>query len=146
MAESDLERVVGIANSLSWAPHWPITAYQIAINPHSMPRRISLVATTAPSDVPEAFIVGSLVPPQAELESIAVAIDSQRRGVGRQLFHALTEELRRQGADRLVLEVRAANTAALAFYGSLGLVQTGVRRRYYADPIDDAVLMELRIG
>ena len=42
----------------------------------------------------------------------------------------------------MFLEVRAQNSAAQALYRSLGFVQTGLRRNFYATPADDAVLMQ----
>jgi ribosomal protein S18 acetylase RimI-like enzyme len=89
------------------------------------------------------FAVASLLPPQAELETIAVAAEAQRCGVARQLFAKLAEELRKAQAMELLLEVRASNYPVIAFYRALGFAQTGSRPRYYADPIEDAVLMRL---
>jgi len=87
--------------------------------------------------------VASLLPAQAELESIAVAAGSQQRGLGRMLFEALAIDLRAAGILEIILEVRASNRPALAFYRSAGFGQTGLRRAYYVDPIEDAVLMRL---
>jgi [ribosomal protein S18]-alanine N-acetyltransferase len=149
--EGDLDCVLEIANSLSDAPHWPRSAYLAALGPEPtlrqpIPRRIALVAADEGPTPVHGFVVASLAPPDAELESIAVAGASQRRGVGRQLAEALTAELRKAGVARLYLEVRAGNGVAIALYRSLGFVEKGRRPRYYADPIEDAVLMELRFG
>ena len=116
MTAADLDRVMEIAASLPDAPHWPQSAYANALNPDSTPRRIALVIVPAGSEARRrpGFTVGSLLPPQAELETIAVAAASQRRGLGRRLFHALAGELRSCGAScDLLLEVRASNRAAL---------------------------------
>jgi ribosomal-protein-alanine N-acetyltransferase len=141
MTAADLTRVLEIAAGLPESPHWPESAYLDALNPESTPRRIALIA--AGSHGIEGFTVASLLTPQAELESIAVAAGSQRRGLGRMLFDALFNELRTAGVVEMTLEVRASNHAALAFYRRAGFVQTGTRRAYYADPVEDAVLMRL---
>ena len=146
MTAADVARVLEIAASLPESPHWPESAYLDALNPESTPRRIALVAAgseLAGSSQVEGFTVASLLPPQAELESIAVAAGSQRRGLGRMLFDALANELRKAGALQITLEVRESNHAALAFYRCAGFSQTGLRRAYYADPVEDAVLMRL---
>jgi len=146
MTAADVGRVLEIAASLPEAPHWPESAYLDALNPESTPRRIALVAAgpaPAASSRVEGFTVASLLPPQAELESIAVAAGSQRRGLGRMLFDALVNELRPEGVLEMTLEVRASNHAALAFYRCAGFGQTGLRRAYYTDPIEDAALMRL---
>ncbi|MGA2340524.1 MAG: ribosomal protein S18-alanine N-acetyltransferase [Terracidiphilus sp.] len=141
MTAADVSRVMEIAASLPEAPQWPEAAYLTALNPESSPRRIALVAA-GPGGV-QGFTVASLLPSQAELESIAVAAGSQQRGLGRMLFEALAIDLRAAGILEIILEVRASNRPALAFYRSAGFGQTGLRRAYYVDPIEDAVLMRL---
>jgi ribosomal-protein-alanine N-acetyltransferase len=83
---------------------------------------------------------------QAELETIAVAAPSQRQGVGRQLWAAMARELRLAGVREVRLEVRASNRPAIGLYRALGFAETGRRPRYYADPAEDAVLMDLQLG
>jgi len=145
MIAADVPRVMEIAANLPEAPHWPESAYADALSAESTPRRIALVAVTLSAHI-EGFTVASLVPPQAELESIAVAASSQRRGLGRLLFDGLVNELRMSGALEIVLEVRATNHTALSFYRSAGFGQAGLRRAYYVDPIEDAVLMRLQFA
>lgn len=80
---------------------------------------------------------------ELRLMNVAVCESMRRRGVARAL---VTEALRMglaEGATRAVLEVRASNEAALALYGRLGFVPVGTRRRYYVNPKEDAVLMEM---
>ena len=145
MTPADLGRVMEIAQSLKEAPHWPCSAYETALNAQAMPQRIALVAEGVESGV-VGFAVASVVPLQAELETIAVAAEGQRRGVGRNLFAVLVGELAIAHAEELFLEVRASNRAALALYLSLGFKETGRRSRYYIDPVEDALLLALRLG
>ena len=141
MMAADVARVMEIAASLPQAPHWPQSAYLDALNPESTPRRIALVVAGPEPGRVEGFAVASLLPPQAELESIAVAAGSQQKGLGSLLFNGLIDDLQRAGVIEITLEVRATNHGAIAFYRSAGLRQTGFRPAYYADPIEDAVLM-----
>jgi ribosomal-protein-alanine N-acetyltransferase len=144
MAAADVPRVMEIADSLPEAPHWPESAYLDALNPESIPRRIALVVVG--SGNVQGFIVASLLPPQAELELIAVSAGSQRQGMGRMLFDLLVHDLRGVGVLEIVLEVRTSNRAAVTFYRSAGFGQTGLRPAYYVDPIEDAVLMRLQLA
>ncbi len=146
MTASDLDRVLAIAENLPQAPHWAKAAYLNAINPESTPRRIALVAASSQSGSIVGYAVASLLPPQAELESIAVAQESQRLGLGESLFQALAAKLKAAGVGELRLEVRASNRPALAFYRALGFAQTGLRPGYYADPMEDAVLLALQLS
>jgi [ribosomal protein S18]-alanine N-acetyltransferase len=145
MTLADLDRVIEIAQSLNDAPHWPHSAYLAALDREAGPRRIALVAEAPATSALVGFAVASLLPPQAELETIAVATEHQRRGIARRLFTAMVEELKTAQVNEVLLEVRASNSSALAFYQTLGFVETGRRPSYYADPVEDAVLLELRL-
>ncbi len=68
--------------------------------------------------------------------NIAVFPAYRSRGIGRALVQAALSA----SIDRLALEVRASNTAAIALYRSLGFVQDGCRPRFYAHPTEDALL------
>jgi ribosomal-protein-alanine N-acetyltransferase len=146
MGVADLDRVIAIGHSLHDAPDWPRSAYREALAPAAVPTRIALVAIDSDTDLLVGFAVAGLVPPQAEIESIAVAEDRQRRGVGQTLMRALTVELSQAAVVEILLEVRASNQPALAFYRQLDFLETGRRPRYYADPEEDAVLMSMRVG
>ena len=146
MTTANLDRVLAIARNLPLAPHWPNSAWLNAINPESTPRRIALVAADPQPGSILGFAVASLLPPQAELETIAVAPESQQLGLGERIFQALAAELKAAGVSELQLEVRASNHPALAFYRALGFVKTSLRPSYYADPIEDAVLMHLPLA
>jgi ribosomal-protein-alanine N-acetyltransferase len=133
-----------IASASPHAPHWPQAHYLSALDPAATPRRIALAAERGGRLA--GFAIVSLIPPQAELESIAVAPEARRQGVGRGLLRALQSELKQQKVMELLLEVRASNHAALALYAGLGFTQVAVRSRYYADPVEDAVLMNAPVG
>jgi len=146
MAAADLDRVIAIAASLRQSPQWPRAAYVAALDPEAVPRRIALVAEDATTGQVAGFAVARLTPPEGELETIAVAAEFQRRGEARQLFLALADEMRGERVRDVLLEVRESNQQALGLYRALGFVEVGRRPRYYADPVEDAVLMRLRLG
>ena len=156
METPDIRRVMEIGERLIHAPHWPIAAYEAALNPRSEPRRVALVAEELEPDASKSkamasaavvgFVVASLIGEEAELESIAVAAEAQRRGIGGQLLDHLLVELRSGSATRVNLEVRASNGLALGLYRRHGFGETGRRIGYYADPVEDAVLMALDLG
>jgi ribosomal-protein-alanine N-acetyltransferase len=145
MTQADLRRAREIADALPQAPHWPMGAYLNALNPEAIPRRVALVADDSQTGAPIGFAIASLLPPEAELETIAVAAEFQRRGVARRLFSGLATELRVAQVTKVMLEVRASNHPALALYRSLGFVETARRPRYYVDPQEDAVLLTLSL-
>ena len=146
MALADLAPVIELALSLKDAPHWPRSAYLAALDPDAAPSRISLVAEDEETGAVQGFAVASLLPPQAELETIAVAPEVQRRGLACRILIAMADELKKALVTEVLVEVRASNSAALAFYRAQGFAITGRRPRYYADPIEDAVLLDLRLA
>jgi ribosomal-protein-alanine N-acetyltransferase len=145
MTPPDLDRVMEIAESLKDAPQWPRSAYLAALEPEAAPRRIALVAEEPAAGIMAGFAVASLLPPEAELEIIAVAPTAQRQGVAVRLFEALIAEFYTAYIKGIMLEVRATNQPALELYRRLGFVETGRRPRYYHDPVEDAILMRLRL-
>jgi len=81
-----------------------------------------------------------LLAPQADVQTIGVAPQMQGRGVGRLLLQALVGHSRQAGCRRLLLEVRAGNTAAITVYRAAGFTQLSRRSRYYPDGEDAIVL------
>jgi ribosomal-protein-alanine N-acetyltransferase len=67
----------------------------------------------------------------------------RHRGIARSLVSTALQTGVSQSAHRAVLEVRASNRAAQALYQGFGFSQTAVRPKYYTNPVEDAVLMEL---
>lgn len=76
------------------------------------------------------------------LGNLAVVPAQRRRGVARALLDDLFAEAVRHGVREITLEVRAANEAAQALYRANGFVLSGLRRGYYRDTGEDAVVMK----
>ena len=91
------------------------------------------------------FAVWSQVLDDAELLDIGVAPACRRQGLGQRLLDAVMAAARAQGAQRLLLEVRAGNRAAQALYQHAGFRLSGRRKGYYpaADGREDACLMDV---
>jgi [ribosomal protein S18]-alanine N-acetyltransferase len=141
---ADLDAVMAIADGLDTAPHWPRSAYEAAIDPSSAPPRIALVAER--DGVIVGFSVASLIPPEAELEIIAVSPGHQRQKAGSALLATLREELESRGVSVIVLEVRASNPTAQEFYRSHSFAEFARREAYYWDTGEAAILMRASIA
>lgn len=83
------------------------------------------------------------LPDEAELLTIGVAAAEQGKGLGRALLQDMFELARSRKLQRVLLEVRASNVAALALYRSVGFAEIGVRRGYYRNGnlSEDAIMM-----
>ncbi|WP_277809642.1 ribosomal protein S18-alanine N-acetyltransferase [Chromohalobacter canadensis] len=77
------------------------------------------------------YAVLAWLPFEAELQAITVVPHVRRQGVAGRLLAHLVTRARQGGAERLLLEVRASNTPALALYRQYGFDEDGRRRGYY---------------
>ena len=85
------------------------------------------------------YICGSCVGGETEIGSIAVAKSFRRMGIARRLI----AELERQtDPQKAYLEVRVSNASARALYKAIGFEEIAIRRRYYDNPPEDAIVME----
>lgn len=84
-----------------------------------------------------------LILDEAHIATLAVRQDLRRRGIARLLLQTALGIAWQEGARRAFLEVRAGNQPALAMYRQLGFTETGLRRNYYHDNNEDAILMTL---
>jgi ribosomal-protein-alanine N-acetyltransferase len=80
---------------------------------------------------------------EVHIVTIATHPRFRRRGLSRHLLLLMIEECRRRGASLVTLEVRVSNKSAQQLYTNLGFVEVGLRRAYYQDNGEDALLMTL---
>ena len=78
---------------------------------------------------------------ESHITNIAVLKEHRGQGTGKRLTPGLLQYLSNLGAAYATLEVRRSNDIAQNLYKSLGFVQLGVRKRYYADNGEDALIM-----
>lgn len=92
-----------------------------------------------------AFLAAQRVDAEWELENIVVAGTARRRGLGARLLAELIAHARAEQGSHIFLEVRESNQSARALYRKLGFEETGLRKSYYFDAPEDAILYRLRL-
>ena len=92
------------------------------------------------------YVIYWLLPREIDIHNLAIAPAYRRRGIARSLLHAVIADARRERATRITLEVRKSNDAAQRLYHSLGFMAKGVRKGYYSDDGEDALVMALELG
>jgi ribosomal-protein-alanine N-acetyltransferase len=93
-------------------------------------------------DVPvAAFCAFWLVGDQAHINNLAVRPEMRGRRLGSQLLDAMLKEARKLGATSLMLEVRVSNAAARRLYEQAGFTVHSVRKSYYTNPVEDALVL-----
>jgi ribosomal-protein-alanine N-acetyltransferase len=78
---------------------------------------------------------------EGEIANVCVRPSARRRRVGARLLEALLDRMKAKGVTTIHLEVRESNTAAIALYEKYGFIRDGLRRGYYEEPKEDALLM-----
>ena len=76
----------------------------------------------------------------ADIVNVAVDPDFQRKGIGGLMLEALMDHGIRNGVSVFFLEVRMTNETAVRLYRKAGFEQIGVRKKYYTDPVEDALI------
>lgn len=76
---------------------------------------------------------------EAEINNICVLPEFRRRGIARAMFERIFGDI--PEAERWVLEVRESNSAAAALYESLGFTVAGIRKDFYDEPRENALIM-----
>ena len=78
---------------------------------------------------------------ETDMMNIAVHPDYRRKGIGEGLVTELARQLKAKGNHSLMLEVRVSNAPAKALYEKLGFEAVGLRRNYYRNPREDALIL-----
>ena len=78
---------------------------------------------------------------EGDVTNVAVRRDRQREGIGNFLMESMIRLAEERGITMIHLEVRAGNETAIRLYERQGVVRDGLRKGYYTDPTEDAVLM-----
>ena len=98
-----------------------------------------------PESPTAAFCAFWRVADQAHINNLAVRPELRLRGLGSQMLQAIIIEAKRLGAATLTLEVRRSNIAAQRLYLRAGFREEAVRKSYYTQPVEDALVLSLKI-
>ena len=83
---------------------------------------------------------------EVNLLNLAVHPEERGKGVGRFLLNHMVEEASSREVEAVWLEVRASNVGAIRLYGKFGFDKVGVRRKYYDDTQEDAIVMRVPLS
>lgn len=136
MEPRDVKSVLAVERS-AFDTGWPATAFQNELRQNKMARYIVL------EDGGEVIGFGGLwlMLDDAHVVTVAVRPERRRNGLGSLIVHGLLLVAQAQGMEAATLECRSSNLAARALYARYGFYEVGLRRKYYADNQEDAVIM-----
>jgi ribosomal-protein-alanine N-acetyltransferase len=139
LVESDLDAVVEIAREAFSNP-WTREAFRRELEHGRLSR--NYVVRTRQERV-AGFCSCWLVFDELHINTIAVRARLRGQGLASLLLRHVLADAAQAGARRATLEVRQSNEPALRLYRRFGFVVSGVRRQYYTDPVEDALMLGL---
>lgn len=144
MREDDVPYVAQIEREAFSLP-WSAEAFSTAVKDKNA---LFLVAEKCPADssmeevLAVAGYIGMYVSvPEGEITNVAVAAGLRGRGCGAGLVRAMQQRAAAFGVNRIFLEVRESNAAAIHVYNAAGFETIGRRRGFYELPREDALVM-----
>ena len=87
------------------------------------------------------YMLGRKILPEGEIYRVAVKADMRERGIGYRLLSGALESELLLGVETVFLEVREGNLAARRLYLAAGFEEISVRKNYYKNPTENAVIM-----
>lgn len=136
------EETAAPAHAVESAPDDAVYSVRRAVGQLLRPfGRASIAPVAPPSERVVGFAGMWLMLDEAHVTTIGVKPELRGQGLGELLFARLIEIAMEVGARRATLEVRVSNQPAQALYRKYGFRDEGVRRRYYSDNNEDALIM-----
>lgn len=140
MAAGDLDRILAIEHAVFPAP-WSRTSFEGELQGS---RSAPWVAERAGEVV--AYLISWRVAEELHIGNIAVAPAAQRQGIARELLRFCLDDAASRGIAYATLEVRVSNDRAIRLYETLGFGPVAMRRGYYSDTGEDALVMMKHFG
>lgn len=135
MDELDLDGVLEVS-SLSLKESWSKEAFSKEL---SNPLAKYIIAKS--DDRIIGFAGVWIIVDEGHITNIAVHPDFRGQGIGSKLVYSLVEKSKTFGCNALTLEVRSSNIVAQNLYEKFGFISEGIRKNYYEDNKEDALIM-----
>ena len=133
---ADLEAVLSV-DAESFLRPWTRTMYESELANHAVTRIFLKWA----GDEVAGYCAAWFLPGELHINNLAIRPAYRRQGMAAGLLAHVLEAARAAGCHRATLEVRRSNHAARQLYESLGFRLAGVRHDYYAEPVEDALIL-----
>ena len=149
MTKDDLPEVISMERQVFGPEAWSSGDFEEALRqPFDYPLvlREEALADCPDMTMPLAgYCLLRILPPEGEILNICVAEKLRGQGLGSLMMLKMEELCRREGVSQVFLEVRRSNLRAQILYGNFGFREIAVRKHYYQDPEEDALIMAAEI-
>ncbi len=140
MTAADITAVLGVEN-LCYPNPWPRQIFQRELR--ASWSHLLVIELEQGSGATIAHCCYWVVHDELHILNLSVHPDHRRRGYARQMLDRTLEVCSEQRLQYVTLEVRVGNTAAITLYESLGFARIGLRKAYYQDNREDALVLAL---
>jgi ribosomal-protein-alanine N-acetyltransferase len=141
MAQADLDRVCEIEKAVFALP-WSRTSFEneVSGDPCSLPWVAEEGGRVA------GYLIAWHVADELHIGNLATAPDRQGRGIASSLLSGVLAEAARRGIEYAALEVRVSNERAIRLYERFGFSGIAIRKAYYEDNGENALIMLREVG
>ena len=136
MVMTDVDGVMAVEHDSFLTP-WSRSAFEEELAQNRLARYIVAVE----NDEIVGYAGTWLVINEAHVTNVAVSGQRRREGIGRLLMQKLMDLARENDMESMTLEVRVSNAAARHLYEQLGFVEAGIRKNYYSETKEDALIL-----
>ena len=140
MKVEDLEQVMKIEHSCFPTP-WSVSAFQSELKDNDYARYFCLELNGK--------VIGYMglwfILEEGHITNVAILPEYRGKHLGEFLMRSVIDKMVDEGMERMTLEVRLTNYPAQRLYDRLGFVKAGVRKGYYSDNQEDAIIMWLEL-
>lgn len=143
MILEDLEDICRI-EKLSFPSPWPRSQFEKEIQTPFSNKYTAWIVQDGKKII-VAYIIFWVVEDDAHILNIATHPDFRRRGIAKRLLVFALGRLEEIGTQEVFLEVRRSNAPAQKLYKDFGFKEIGIRKGYYGDNREDAIVMALAL-
>ena len=140
MDENDIDDVLEISN-LSFSSPWSRLSYEQELN-----NALAKYFVAKIDNKVVGFIGTWIIVDESHITNVAVHTNYRKLGIGSKLIESMLSYCNEKNCTAYTLEVRESNKAAISVYEKHGFIIDGIRKEYYQDNKENALLMWLRIN
>jgi ribosomal-protein-alanine N-acetyltransferase len=141
MKESDLDRIIAIEKKSFVAP-WSKRLFRETL---AFPLSFNLVIVKKVDNTVVGYANFYVIGDEAQVLNIAVDPELRKKGYAAALLGHAIETLEAKDVEDFYLEVRPSNTDAQRLYEGFGFKRVGIRKKYYPETNEDAIVMHLKV-
>jgi [ribosomal protein S18]-alanine N-acetyltransferase len=142
MKETDLDQVAAIERKSFVAP-WSKRLFRETI---AFPLSFNLVVRKKVDNKVVGYANFYVIGNEVQVLNIAVGPESRKKGYAAALLRHAIETLKVHEVEDFFLEVRTSNSDAIRLYEGFGFKKVGIRKKYYPETNEDAIVMHLKVG